>query len=174
MSRVPAMSKLFLILAFAATLCLSVNLPAQSRRVPPGSNGKANDRGRSAEPAPSPTPTPLPEIEEPDAEDSGEVISVDTKLVTIPVRVLDRKNRFIGGLKKDNFSIFEDNVQQELAYFTNEAQPFTVALVWNDYRQRSRSTRSRSRYRFYRPSAAEDQVTVISFEKRFICSASHL
>ena len=43
--------------------------------------------------------------------------------------MLDRKNRFIGGLAKENFSIFEDNVQQEIAYFTNEAQPFTVALV---------------------------------------------
>ena len=36
----------------------------------------------------------------------GEVINVETKLVTIPVRVLDRKNRFIGGLAKENFKYF--------------------------------------------------------------------
>ena len=161
------MSKLFLILAFAATLCLSFNLPAQSRRVPAGSNGKPNERARSVEPAPSPTPTPFPENEEPDAEDSGEVISVDTKLVTIPVRVLDRKNRFIGGLKKENFSIFEDNVQQELAYFTNEAQPFTVALVLDmSYSATFKIDEIQSAaIAFIDQLRPEDQVTVISFDE---------
>jgi VWFA-related protein len=61
--------------------------------------------------------------------DSGDVISVDTRLVTIPVRILDRKNRFVGGLNQENFKVYEDSVEQEIAYFTNEAQPFTVALV---------------------------------------------
>lgn len=101
-------------------------LSAQSRRAPAPANEKPNQRVVNSEP--KATPTPTPESDE-KAEDTGEIISVDTKLVTVPVRVLDRRNRFIGGLTKENFSVFEDNVQQELAYFSNEAQPFTVALV---------------------------------------------
>jgi VWFA-related protein len=100
---------------------------AQSRRVPQRpSDERANQR--TAQPRPTPTPEPLT-TEDVDTTDTGEVIEVDTRLVTIPVRVLDRKGRFIGGLTQDNFKVFENNAEQEIAYFTNEAQPFTVALV---------------------------------------------
>ena len=76
--------------------------------------------------SPSPTPTPGTDVE---PDDSGETIEVDTRLITVPVRVIDRRNRFIGGLRQENFSIFENGSRQEIAYFTNEAQPFIVALV---------------------------------------------
>ena len=103
---------------------------AQSRRVPPP---KGSDK-QNTRPQPLPTPTPKPaETTEPesseDAPDSGDVVSVDTRLVTIPVRVMDRRGRFIGGLTQSSFTVFEDDAEQEVAYFTNESQPFTVALV---------------------------------------------
>lgn len=115
----------YLLLIILAAAGLGTVTFAQSRRVPalPTNEKKTNQRDRPVEPTPSPTP------DETVAEDDGQVISVSTRLVTVPVRVLDRKNRFIGGLKKENFSIFEDEAPQELAFFSNEAQPFTVALV---------------------------------------------
>lgn len=108
---------------------------AQSRRVTPTENGKANRR-ESKPAAPAPTPEPGAPVEEtvvpPDdqtAIDDGETIRVDTELVTIPVKILDRNNRLVSGLTKENFQIFEDNAPQEIAYFSNEDQPFTVVLV---------------------------------------------
>lgn len=59
----------------------------------------------------------------------GEVLRVDTNLVTIPVKVSDRSGRFVAGLIKENFKIFEDGAEQEIAYFSNAEEPFTVALV---------------------------------------------
>lgn len=120
------------IAAFFLLTCVvfAISTHGQSRRVPPQpTNEKSNSRSQ-----PSPSPTPLPAnasvAEQPvEAADTGEVVSVDTRLVTIPVRVIDRRNRFIGGLTKENFKVLEDNVPQEIAYFTNESQPFTVALV---------------------------------------------
>src|SRR5687767_9267572 len=100
-------------------LCIAAAIaPAQSRRVPPGASGKQNTR--TPAPTPSPTATPEPTVEAPD---SGDVVTIDTRLVTVPVRVLDRRNRFIGGLKQSSFKVFEDGVEQEIAYFTNETQP---------------------------------------------------
>lgn len=64
-----------------------------------------------------------------DAEADGEVINVDTNLVTVPVRVLDKQGRFVGGLSKADFEVLEDKVPQEIAYFSNEQNPFTVALI---------------------------------------------
>ena len=95
---------------------------AQSRRVPSGGAVKTNTRTVQA------TPTPTPEPEVTGSEEIG-VVKVDTDVVTVPVRVLDRKGRFVAGLAKDNFKIFEDGVEREVAYFSGEQEPFTVALV---------------------------------------------
>ena len=58
-----------------------------------------------------------------------EEITVETNLVSTPVSVLDRNNRFIPGLKKGDFKLFENGVEQELTYFQSEEQPFTVVLM---------------------------------------------
>ena len=62
-------------------------------------------------------------------ETDDEVLTINTDLVTLPVRVLDRQGRFISGIKKGEFSLFEDKAQQRIEYFSNEQSPFTVALI---------------------------------------------
>ena len=117
---------------FSLTWLILAALPAasQSRRVAPGTTDqKPNQRTEKPSPSPTPAANSAASVQLDDVPDSGEVVEVDTKLVTFPVRVLDRKNRFIGGLQKENFKVLEDGVPQDIAYFTNEAQPFTVALV---------------------------------------------
>ncbi len=155
--------KTLLAIVITAICGLGLIVQAQSRRVPPTQpNEKSNQRER----IPEPTPTPVPDEE--DAEpDDGEVISVDTSLVTIPVRVLDRRNRFIGGLVKENFSIFEDNVPQDLAYFSNESQPFTVALVLDmSYSATFKLEEiQNAAIAFVGQLRPEDQVMVISFDE---------
>lgn len=64
-----------------------------------------------------------------DIADTEDVIRVDTELVVIPVQVSDRKGRPIPDLRKSEFKIFENGSEQELAYFSDEEQPFTVALL---------------------------------------------
>lgn len=58
-----------------------------------------------------------------------EIISVETNLVTTPVSVLDRNGRFIPGLKKKDFKIYDNGVLQDITYFQSEEQPFTVILM---------------------------------------------
>ncbi len=92
----------------------------------------------------TPTPTPTPRNQpanqkpgtpstssEPIAEEVGEddVVRVNTALVTIPVSIMDRDGRYIANLSKEDFRIFEDNTEQEVAYFAAVEQPFTVALL---------------------------------------------
>lgn len=57
------------------------------------------------------------------------VIRVETDLVVIPVQVSEKKGRPVVDLKQQEFKIFENGVEQEIAYFSNEDQPFTVALM---------------------------------------------
>lgn len=62
------------------------------------------------------------------AEDD-EVLKVETNLVSIPVSIYDRNGLYIANLKKDDFKIFEDGKEQEVAYFGTSDKPFTVVLL---------------------------------------------
>ncbi|HEV7699124.1 MAG TPA: VWA domain-containing protein [Pyrinomonadaceae bacterium] len=61
--------------------------------------------------------------------DDGEVVKVETNLVTIPVSVFDRNGLYIPGLRTEDFKIFEDGREQQIAYFGAQDKPFTVALL---------------------------------------------
>lgn len=75
------------------------------------------------------TPAAKP-VEEKEPEfDENDVVRVSTSLITVPTEVLDRNGRYIGNLKKDDFRIYENGVEQQLAYFASVEQPFTVALL---------------------------------------------
>lgn len=127
----------------------------------PTGDGKANSRPVAAK------PTPTPANEEVDGSMDGPEIIVDTKLVTIPVRVMDRKGRFLPGLTKENFKVFEDNVEQEIALFSNDSQPFTVALVLDmSYSAKFKAAEiQNAAIEFIDQLRPEDRVTVISFDE---------
>jgi VWFA-related protein len=58
-----------------------------------------------------------------------DVIRVNTELVTVPVSVMDRPGRYIIDLKKENFRLFEDEIEQEVAIFDSVEQPFSILLL---------------------------------------------
>ena len=72
-------------------------------------------------PVVSPTVSPTPEIEE--------IIKVDTELVNLNVRVIDRNNRPINNLLQKEFQIFEDNVPQPIEFFSKSEVPTNYSLV---------------------------------------------
>ncbi len=76
---------------------------------------------KATSPIIAPTPTPTPE--------EDETIVVDTDLVNLNVRVIDRNNRPINDLKDSDFKVFEDNVPQTLDTIIREEVPINYALV---------------------------------------------
>src|SRR5881396_4180259 len=61
--------------------------------------------------------------------DEGSVVRVNTSLITVPAMVMDRNGRYIANLRKEDFRIFEDGVEQKISYFASVEKPFTVALM---------------------------------------------
>jgi VWFA-related protein len=92
----------------------------------------AQERPRHVEPSVS-SPASVPRIvvasQTPQEVGEGDVVRVDTSLVTVPVAVLDRQGRFVYDLGKEDFRIFENGVEQEIAYFAAVEEPFTVVLM---------------------------------------------
>jgi Ca-activated chloride channel family protein len=73
---------------------------------------------------PKPTPTPPePEIDE------GSTIVVNTELVTLNVRVIDRNNRPIDNVRESEFHVFEDGVLQPIETFSREEVPISYGLA---------------------------------------------
>lgn len=69
---------------------------------------------------------------DPNAEDSGRdefTIAVRTNLVVVPVTVKDSDGRLVDGLQKRDFSVYEDNVLQNLRLFTSDPFPLSAAVV---------------------------------------------
>jgi Ca-activated chloride channel homolog len=63
---------------------------------------------------------------------SGSVIKAETKLVQLAVIVFDEKGAAAPELKKNDFRIFDDGVEQEVRYFSHERVPVSLALVVDD------------------------------------------
>lgn len=101
---------------------------------------------------PTPTPTPFsqtpsgqskPKLQtqptaEPDAPrldesgqeiDDGEVVTVESNLVNLHVRVIDRNNHPVEGVRQNDFRVFENGVEQQIQFVTTEEVPITYGLV---------------------------------------------
>ena len=88
------------------------------------SPAQAQDQVRDRSATPSSTPPPsviIPEEEE--------IIRIDTELVNLNVRVVDRNNRPINDLSTTDFNIFEDNVPQRIEFFSRSEVPTNYSLV---------------------------------------------
>ena len=74
------------------------------------------------------TPTATPFVV-PTLKDDGEVYKVETELVNLNVRVVDRNNRPIAKLRQGDFKIFEDDVPQRIEFFSEGEVPTNYSLV---------------------------------------------
>jgi len=95
-------------------------------RFPPNKDKEPKKDAPSKSKKDVPTPTASAATQPADDE---EAIKVETNLVTIPVAVTDRSGFYITDLKPEEFKIFEDGVEQEVAYFGSTEKPFTVVLL---------------------------------------------
>jgi VWFA-related protein len=84
----------------------------------------------ATKPSTTTEPAPQPAAETgPEEVGEGDVVRVDTNFVTVPVGVMDRDGRFVPNLKKEDFTVFENGIEQPIAYFEPTEKPFTVALL---------------------------------------------
>ena len=139
--------------ATLACLCLSVAIAAVT---------PAQTRARRVGQTPAPTP---PQSQTREEVVENEVVRVETTLVTIPVSITDRDGRYIPDLTKEDFHIYENGVEQEVAYFATVEKPFTVVLmldtsssVWGKLGKMKEAAIA-----FVEQLRPDDQVMVVTF-----------
>src|SRR5271165_1534740 len=80
-------------------------------------------------PPPAQAPTARP-AEQEQAQKSETVIKTQVNLVDVLFTVLDRRNKLISGLEKQDFKIFDDNVPQDIRYFSKQnGLPLRIGML---------------------------------------------
>jgi VWFA-related protein len=93
-------------------------------------------------------------------------IRVDTSLILVPVTVNDPINRPVSGLEKENFRVYDDNVEEEITHFAMDDEPIAVGLLFDtsgsmgDKLRTSRLAASQ----FFRISNPEDEFFLVEFD----------
>ena len=109
-----------------------------------------------------------PEPTAPEDQKEVETLKIETDLVTVPVIATDRNGLYIPDLQKNDFSISEDGVPQEIAFFATISVPFHVVLMLDT----SASTQEKLRLiqqaagAFVEQLQSRDRVKVISFDDK--------
>ncbi len=88
-----------------------------------------DDEGVSIQPRLKPNAPEPPKVS--DLERQAPSLRVDTTLVQINVTVTDPLNRFVTGLEKEHFKLFEDKVEQTILQFSSEDAPLSIGLVFD-------------------------------------------
>ena len=95
-------------------------------------------------------------------------IRIDKTLVQINVTVTDPLNRFVTGLDKDYFKLFEEKVEQQIAQFSSEDAPLSIGLVFDtsgsmgSKLQKSRQAAAQ----FFKTANPEDEFFLVTFNDR--------
>ncbi|HEX8649590.1 MAG TPA: VWA domain-containing protein [Pyrinomonadaceae bacterium] len=163
---------LLLFAAFLALLCggCLIAASAQQQKQQDGKQrprrvGAQQQQQRKPTPQASPPSATEPEIEEVDA---GDVVRVDTQLVSIPAVVYDHTGRLMISLRAENFNVYEDGRPQRISNFATTEAPFEVALLLDT----SGSTRAdvalirRAANAFIDALRPGDRVAVIAFDSK--------
>lgn len=110
--------------------------------------------------------TPATDAKEAQEVSDDDVVRVDTELVTVNVSVVDRaSNRGLVGLTQNDFKIYEDRGEQQIAHFESSSAPFNLVLLID----LSGSTREvvnlirAAALRFVAAARPNDRIAVITF-----------
>lgn len=93
-------------------------------------------------------------------------ISISTELVSFTVTVTDKQGRYIAGLDRSAFALYEDDMRQEASFFSDRDAPASIGVVFDvsGSMRGEKIIRARDALaRFIQTSHPEDEYSLISF-----------
>ena len=88
----------------------------------------AQQQPQSQKPVETPPATPPPAQEVP--QQSGITIKIPVNLVDVLFTVLSRRNKLVSDLEKQDFKIFDDNIPQDIRFFSKQTDlPLRIGML---------------------------------------------
>ena len=131
--------------------------------------------GTAAVYAQKPAPTVVPPTEPPvqdqpqSPEDDDRPLNVKTDLVTLTLTVTDLYGRFVSGLNKNAFSVFDNGEEQEITFFSDTDAPISVGILFDVSDSMSGEKIAKARKaleKFINTSHPSDEYFLIAFNSR--------
>ena len=155
-----AVSLATIVLSLAGLVTLHAQEPPQAPTPKPIAPGGA--------PPPSQNPAGTQTTAAPQQTDARVVLRANPTLVVLPVTVKDSSGTLVPDLTKEEFRIFDDNVEQRLSFFTLEAFPLSaVVLIDNDLKGKDSEMVESSLKAIVGGLATTDEAFVCRFDVNF-------
>jgi Ca-activated chloride channel family protein len=107
----------------------------------------------------------VPQAPQSQSGEKGYTIGVNVDLVLMYTSVFDKNGKFISGLKKENFKVYEDGVEQKVSTFSQEDVPVSMGILLDlsgSMRGKIEQV-NRAALAFIKASNPQDQVFLIGF-----------
>jgi Ca-activated chloride channel homolog len=153
----PSIARFFLV--FLLTISL---LPANTLSQEQAQQQKPNDSVASTETKDD----TVKQVQNKDKRDG--LVQIGTNLVSMTISVTDPYGRFVTGLSKEHFEIFDEKVKQQIELFTDEDSPVSIGVIYDvSGSMKERIARSvRAVKRFIETSHDDDDFFLIGFNDR--------
>ncbi|HMV85752.1 MAG TPA: VWA domain-containing protein [Blastocatellia bacterium] len=112
---------LFLLLVFGLTL-----LPANAQKQDPKQDPKQTPKKQNPVTPPDKQPEKPDDAQDPN---QANTFKFETNLVVLNATITDGGDRYVRGLKREDFQIFEDKVQQKIVDFSQDETAFTAVIL---------------------------------------------
>jgi len=116
----------------------------------------------------SPVGTPQqPQVQEQSSDPRARIRST-VELVVVPVTVKDSKGNLVGDLRRDEFRVFEDGVEQQVSLFSTDAFPLSsVVLLDDDLKPKAAEQLQKSLIAIAGAFSESDEVALARFASFF-------
>lgn len=98
-----------------------------------------------------------------------DVINLNTDLISVKVTVTDREGQAISGLRKEDFKVYDNNVEQAITFFNDEDAPALIGIVFDTSGSMNGGAFERAKEalaRFIQTSHPQDEFFLIGFNSR--------
>jgi Ca-activated chloride channel homolog len=98
----------------------------------------------------------------------GQSLHMDVDLALVNVTVTDPRDRVVTGLEADNFRIFENNVEQEIQYFSSEDVPISIGVIFDLSGSMANKVgkAKEAALQFFKTANPQDEFFLVSFNER--------
>ena len=98
------------------------------------------------------------------------VFKIDVEMVFVKVSVTDPLNRYVTGLENEHFKVYEDNIEQSISHFSQEAAPISAGIIFDVSNSMNKDNNIRKAKnaiaRFLQPGNRADEYFLVTFNNK--------
>ena len=95
-------------------------------------------------------------------------MQLDVELALVNVTVTDPYDRLVTGLERENFRVYEDGIEQEVATFSSEDVPISIGVIFDMSGSMSDKAdkAKQAAVEFFKTANPRDEFFMVSFNDR--------